>query len=374
MTKRKTWIVLSGIVGGLLCDRAPVLAQSTSDPVVAAPQAAPSTSESLDTEGDDFPWGHGVPLEDRKAAHALFLEGVRLFRVPIFSQAAAKYSAALGKWKHPAIYFNLAIAQLNLDADVAARDNFEHAMQYGVEPLGEARFREAQKQLRELEQKLGRIRIQCATRGAVVTLDGVTLLTCPGTYQGWVQAKTHELTARARDYLSESKQITVQPGSIEHIDLKLVTLNEATDRSRRWATWKPWAVVGAGAAIGIGGGAFHFLSTQNAKQYGKEFVRLGCANTNDQSPDAPVPIPPGCADGQLPPELNDRLARSRQQHKIAIGAYITGGAVAAAGVVLAILNRPRLTEQPPPSSSGRRVSVVPTLSPDMVGIVVNISP
>ena len=112
----------------------------------------------------------------------LRVEGNRLFKVPLFAKAAEQYTAAIGKWKHPAFYFNLAVAQLNLGQDVEARDSLEHALHYGEAALGADDFKEAQKQLRELEQLLGRIRITSSTEGAEITIDGATLF---ATVCGW---------------------------------------------------------------------------------------------------------------------------------------------------------------------------------------------
>jgi hypothetical protein len=324
----------------------------------------PASDSAVTLREEDKPWNRGISRETQDAAEALFLEGNRLFRVPLFAQAAAKYTAALRTWQHPAFYFNLALAQLNLSEEVAARDNLERALRYGEDPLGAAQFREGQHHLRELERQLGQIRITCQTPGAVVTLDGVTVLTGPGIYQGWTTAKTHELTARGHEYLSESKQITVAPGALERVALKLVTLEEAADANRRWATWKPWALVGAGVAIAAGGGVFHALSARNFDSYDEEVLRLSCANE----------AMPGCRDEQIPPKLSDRLSRARQQQTIAVGGYIVGGAMVTAGIVMLYLNRPRLAEQQSPSSSGRHVVVAPALSSDMLGIVVNIGP
>lgn len=358
----RTWMVLGVIIAGLACDLTSALAQRTSEPVAAEHVAAERDDRAVK------PWTRGTTPEDRRVASELFLEGNRLFRVPLFARAATQYTAALAKWKHPAFYFNLALAQINLGNDVEARDNLERALRYGAAPLAdEARFREGEKQLRELEAQLGRIRITCQTPGAVVTLDGVALFTAPGSHTAWVMPKAHEITARKAEYLSESRQVTVAPGAFETLELKLVTLDEAAEANRRWATWKPWAVVGVGAAIAAGGGVFHLRSSQNAEQYGKEFHRLGCANTNDEAT-------PGCQDKQIPPDLTDQLTLARRQQKIAIGSYIVGGSVVAAGVVLLALNRPRLAEQSSPSSSGRRVSVVPALSPEMFGVLVSIHP
>jgi tetratricopeptide (TPR) repeat protein len=348
-----TWIFLGVMAVGLTYGHAPARAQSTTVPIV--------------TDGDDKPWNKGVPTERREAARALFLEGNRLFRVPLFAQASAQYTAALGQWKHPAFYFNLALAQLNLGQEVEARENLEKALKHGEEPLGAEQFQEAKKQLQEVERQLGRIRITCQTQGAEVTLDGVTLFIGPGSYQGWIKAKAHEITAKKPNYLAEAKRVTVSPGKLQELDLRLVTLSEATDTSRRWATWKPWSLVAAGGAVAAAGGVLHALSSRNFNTFDDQFLQLPCVT-------APEPeSPPGCAKGDIPSELNDRLRLARRQQSIAAGGYIAGGALITAGVVLLYMNRPRLTEQAPASSPARSVAVVPAVSADMVGILVSVT-
>ena len=203
----------------------------------------------------------------------------RVSRVPLFAQAAEKYTTALSQWKHPGFYFNLALAQLNLGQEIEARENLEKALQHGEEPLGAEEFKEAQKQLQEVERQLGRIHISCQTPGAEVTMDGVTLFTGPGSYQGWAKAKTHELTAKKQGYLSEARRVTVSFGQLQDIELKLVTLSEAEDTSRRWATWKPWSVVAAGSAVAAAGGVLHALAFRNFNAYDKSFSGLECAKS-----------------------------------------------------------------------------------------------
>src|SRR3954466_15049354 len=104
---------------------------------------------------DDMPWNRGVAVATRSQAREVFLEGNRLFKIPLFSQAVEKYGEALDKWKHPAFYFNLAIAELNLGQYLEARDHLVRAMAYGADPLRADRFDEAKKQLVEVERHLG---------------------------------------------------------------------------------------------------------------------------------------------------------------------------------------------------------------------------
>jgi len=329
---------------------------------------AQSTGQTVAVEGDDKPWNQGVSVANRRAARDLFLEGNRLFKMPLFGRAAEQYTAALGKWKHPAFYFNLAIAQLNLSLDAEAHDNLAQAVQHGAELFDPELFHEAKKQLQDLERQLGRILITCQTEGAEVTLDGVPLFTAPGRHERWVKAKAHEVTARRSDYMSEAKRVTVASGELKSLDLKLITLSEAEAGSRRWATWKPWAVIAAGGVVAASAGVFHVLSSRDFTRYDDGFQKLRCAQGVH---------PPGCpeADPAVPElsDLNARLKRARQERAIATGGYIAGGSLVAAGLVLLYLNRPRLVEQSETSSPFSGVSVAPTISSDLLGISVNVT-
>lgn len=326
-----------------------------------APLHAQPSSAQVSVDGNDKPWNQGVPLATREAAKDLFLEGNHLFNIPVYTRAAEKYIAALAMWKHPAFYFNLGLAQLNLGQDVEARGSLEQALKYGPEPLGPERFQEARKQLEDLTRKLGRIRVSCETPGAEIALDGVTLFTGPGTYEGWLTAKTHEITAKKRDYLAQARRLSVSPGQLQVLDVRLVTLSEAADTGRRWAVWKPWAVVAAGAAIGAAGGVVHALSGQKFADYDKGFQQQPCAMSG------------GCTPDQVTPALNAQLHGATREQQIAVGCYIAGSSVIAAGIMLLYLNRPRLPEREPTSSSTQIVTVVPAASTSMLGITLYVS-
>jgi len=347
------WLCAGVVLVGLLCERAPLHAQ---------PTTAPAT-----TGDDDKPWNKGVPEQVREAARDLFLEGNRLFGMPLFAQAAEKYEAALGKWKHPAFYFNLAIAQLNLGQDLEARESLEQGMKHGAEPLGDDAFAEAKKIRLEVEHRLGRIRVSCQTPGAEITLDGVALFTAPGSHEDWVKAKPHEITAKKDGYQAQTRRMVVAPGALQSVDLKLITLTEAADSGRRWAVWKPWVVVAAGAAVAAAGGGIHALASRNFNEFDDEFLQLPCVTMPD-------PTAPGCTDTDVGSDLNGQLKRARRQQAIAVGGYLAGGALVATGVVLLYMNRPRLAEQGPSGGApSGRVVVLPTVSPDMLGVLVSVS-
>jgi hypothetical protein len=324
-----------------------------------APVHAQPAGEPLAVDDDGKAWNRGVPVALRREARTLFLEGNRLFWIPLFARAAERYNAALRKWKHPAFYFNLALAELNLGHQVEAREHFAQAVQHGAEPLGSERFQEAMKQRQDLESQLGQIAITCETAGAEVTLDGTLLFTGPGRYEGWVQARPHEITAKKPDHLSEARRVVVAAGARTTLDLRLTTLSEAADRSRRWTTWKPWSVVASGAAIAAASGVVHTISARTFRSYDDEFAKLPCAMGN------------GCAEEELSPALRARLDRAELEQKIAIGGYIAGGAIVATGAVLLYMNRSRLSEDDTARSGA--IAIVPALSPSTIGILVTMS-
>jgi len=336
-------------------------------PTGVEPSTGGGAISAIAIDVPDKPWSRDVSEENRRIARELFLEGNRLFRIPLFAKAAEKYVAALGKWKHPAVYLNLAIAQLNAGQEVEARDSLEHALEHGEEPLGADNFRGAQLQLKQVTHQLGRIRVSCRTQGAQVTLDGVLLFIGPGSYEGWVKAKDHEITAKKPEYLSEARRVTVSSGQLQRLELRLITLSEATDASRRWAAWKPKLITAVGGAIVAVGGVLHTVAFRNFRAYDDEVARLDCGNPI-------VDRSSGCA--QDDPELrkfDGLLRRARRQQQIAVGSYIVGVPLVAAGVVLLYMNRPHLKELRNANSSSNPISVVPLVSSDSLGIVLSVS-
>ena len=337
----------------------PAAAPSTAAPSTAAPNiAAPNIDAPNIAGNENMPWNKGVPRDIRAIAREAFLEGNRLFKIPLFSRAVEKYAEAIDKWKHPAFYFNLAIAEINLAQWLEARDNLERAMKYGPEPLRADRFEEARKQLIEVEHHLGRIRVSCPTPGAEVALDGAALLTGPGQREVWVTAQPHEVTAKKPEYATQARQVTVAPGAQQAVELSLRKLVE----DRPWATWKPWAVVGLGVATAAAAGVVHGLSAHDFNMFDAGFARLPCA-------------PAGCtqqAIDQDDPHLTPRLNRARLEQRIAVGGYIAGGAIIAAGAALVYLNRPHLMEREDANPGG--VALVPLVSSDLLGIALTVRP
>ena len=116
----------------------PTPAPALGDPAGDAPAPAPQKGEKADTTetlqkgGDVRPGAQGVSPADQKTALLAFREGNGLLNDGLFARAAETYKGALTHWKHPAIYYNLSLALMNLDQPVEAYESMENATKFGV--------------------------------------------------------------------------------------------------------------------------------------------------------------------------------------------------------------------------------------------------
>jgi hypothetical protein len=291
--------------------------------LVASQAAAQTEATQLEPAGaKENVWSRGVPEQERQAADALFKEGNRLLRESITVSAAAKYREALSHWDHPNIHYNLALALMSLDQPVETHDHLQAAMKYGPAPLGVERFEHARNYQGLLDKQLARVKVRCDVAGARVELDGKPLFSPPGEHEALVRAGRHTLVASKDGLVTNSVARSFDGGQTTTVDLKLESLEAMTEYRRRWAPWKPWAVVGAGAAVVLAGGALQYAGIHKVAQV-DEASKTQC--------------PAGC-----PTEPAD-LASDRQtgvkMQQAAIGAYAIGAAAIATGAVLVYLNR-----------------------------------
>ena len=133
---------------------------------------APAAAQQKDNleAGEVDPWTKGVSQADQDAAIVLFREGNELLKDSVFVEAVKKYRAALERWDHPAIHYNLAFALLNLDQPVLVYEHLEKAMAYGPKPLEQEKFDLAKSYKALVEKQLSRVEIVCDEPDAMVTI------------------------------------------------------------------------------------------------------------------------------------------------------------------------------------------------------------
>jgi len=140
-------------------------AQPAPEPQPQPPPQTPIKDSDLATaqQEADRPWAKGISPEEQKAALDLFNEGNNLLRDALFPKAAEKYREALTHWEHPAIYYNLALALVNLDQPVEMYDALDKAMAFGAAPLDADKYDRAKGYKILVEKQLALVEYTIAT-------------------------------------------------------------------------------------------------------------------------------------------------------------------------------------------------------------------
>ncbi len=299
--------------------------------VAAVPPAWAQPETVVETlKSEDRPWAEGVPDAQQEEAREVFAEANRLMKDGLFAQAAAAYKETLALWDHAAAHYNLGLAQLSLDQPIEAYESFGRAMRFGPTPLqGQEKHEQAQRYREMLEMQLAKIEVVCEEEGAAVTLNGQLVFTGPGRYEGMVRPGGHQLVASKAGRIPATEQAVLSPGEQRRYELVLA-LPESMEAERRWAAWKPWVVVSAGAVLMGGAAYFDNYSSQSFDRFDEEFDTL-CRN--------------GCTETEVPQALLDRLNRAERGQRIAQVSYAIGGVVLVTGVAAVYLNRERLVRR-----------------------------
>jgi tetratricopeptide (TPR) repeat protein len=284
---------------------------------------------ALPAHADDAapkPWARNVSEESKAKAQALLEEGNALIVQNLYKEALGKYEAALTAWDHPAIRFNMVRALINLDRPLEAQDNLERALTYGADPLGAEVFAEASTYQRLLAQQIGRVTVSCDQAGVSVTVDGEPVGACPGEHALRLRVGAHTVGAEGAGRIAITRREAVGAGDNPPIAVRLVAIADATVTRTRWATWKPWAVTGAGVAV-AGVGAALMLSARGLRSDYQDALTRECGEL-------------ACSPDDLPVGTADLLDRAQFRDRLGVATVIGGGVAIAAGVTMVILNRP----------------------------------
>ena len=319
----------------------------------ASAQTAEPENGSANTEdrawanAEDRPWAKGISADEQRAALQLFSEGNSMLRDSLFLKAVEKYQEAIGHWPHPAIYYNLSLALLNLDRPLEVHQSLKKTLLFGAAPLGEDKFEHAQSYLRLVEGQLATIVVACDLEGARVTLDGHELFVGPGRHQSLVRVGEHTVVAAKQGYVTTTVTRMLAPAKTETFAIRMFTDAELTRYRRKWTVWKPWTVVGGGGALLVLGGTLHLLARSKFQTYDDRIEACG-----------------GCVPSA---NLESKKDNANILQAAAITSYVLGAAVVAGGAFLVYVNRAQ-PYRVDPSELNQPVSVVPVLAPDSAGI------
>jgi tetratricopeptide (TPR) repeat protein len=320
------------------------------------PEEKAGSEESLQQGGDHRPWAAGISVERQKQALLEFREGNTLLNQGLFARASDTYRKALVTWPHPAIHYNLALAQMNLDQPIEAFENFGKAIVFGDAPLEKDKLEHAKEYMLLLEKQIAQIEVSCDKVGAKVSVDGKEVFVGPGTHRARVRIGRHTFVAEKTGYSTRINAPFIGPGENFRIELKLYTAEELTRYNRRWqSTWMPYAVIGAGVAVGLVGVGLELSANASYDDYD---AAVEACNMNNM----------GC---QTSSALTDLRESGDTKQTIGYVGYGVAGAAIGAGVLLAILNRPKAYQIRPEDLQNEQakqtVSVTPIVTPTMAG-------
>jgi hypothetical protein len=339
---------------------APAHAQPTPTPA-AAPQhnEKVGSDETLQHGGDDRPWAAGVSQDRQKQALTVFREANAQLNDGLFARASETYRKALEAWPHPAIHYNLALAQMNLDQPIEAYENFQKAIVFGDAPLAKDKLEHAKDYMLLLEKQIATIEVSCDKPGAKVSLDGKEVFVGPGIHKTRVRIGRHTFVAEKTGYSTRINAPFIGPGENFRIELKLYTAEELTRYNRRWdATWMPYAVMGSGVALGALGVVFELSAKGKYNDYDKAVAACSTSTM-------------GCETNSAITDLRSSGDRFKMLGYISYG---VAGAAFGTGVLLAVLNRPKsytIRPEDLQAEQDKRVSVTPVVTPTMAGAMVH---
>jgi hypothetical protein len=329
------------------------------DPITAYQASVASQTSALSANCRKHSWYCGVTEENQEQALALYAEGNQLFDDSLFTAAVAKYERAVEHWDHPGIHYNLMMALVALDRPIEAFKSSIAALRHGpvaLEPEEDRRARDYQKLLRG---RIAELTVACDEPGAVVSLDGKNILKGPGETLVFVLPGQHELVARKRGYLATHHALTLIAATPVSVHMRMLRESEALITTRPWPAWQPWAAVSAGVGVGLVGGLLEWRADSNNRAFQQLFLESCRA-------------PKGCQEVEYTDAMESRWLRYRRYRGLGHGALATGGAAMIGGLVLVYLNRPHEIENPERRHLVR-VNVTPLVTPDMGGLVFNLS-
>ncbi|WP_433936613.1 hypothetical protein AB3662_18235 [Sorangium cellulosum] len=287
------------------------------------------------------PWHQGVSEERKQRAQSLFDEARELHRRMMLAEARAKYEEALAFWEHPELRLYLGRALRSIGLPLLAHESLRLSLRWGPGSLDAELEQEARAALRALvERELASIEIRCDEPGAVVLMDGQPWFVGPGAGRRMVMPGEHVITARKNGYFTVVKPVVVLAGKEASGQLALSVDTVVT--RQRWAAWIPWATLGAGAALGVAGGVLAWRAdVDHTTNQGR--IEKRCD--------------PWCEPLDLAADRDSVL-----ENRLAIGAFVVGGATVITGTALLFMNRPQSIRTE--DRGGVRVEFRPAVSLD----------
>ena len=245
-------------------------------------------------------------------AQELLGQGSKLYQQGDVTGALEKFEAAYVAFPSPKLMFNIGQANRDLGRPVEAIEAFQRFLAEATDASPE-KMADARRFVAELQMKLGRLRIDCDTPGAEVSVDGKTVGRTPLPGLIWATPGRHQVTASRTDAVPALETVEVQTGSTSTVIMRLIPLvapapvpaapaPAATpvlqtappvspspgSASEGWLLGRKWTWVAAGSTVLLAAGA---ITTGVLMKSQFDSLRSSCGAGN--------PDRPGCSQSDI---------------------------------------------------------------------------
>ena len=307
--------------------------------------AVPTARAEITRTGTE-PWYQQSNADARLQAQALFEQAVDKHKQLLRDDAMKRYEQALALWDNPDIRWNLALVLEDLGQYLRAHQQLESALRWET-ALGAERLRDVRDRMQRLEtQHLARIKVSSDEPGADIKLDGQPWFRGPECQSTLVVPGEHYISAAKPGYFAVTRPVSVQAG--QEIRVALPMDADRLLETRRWSSWKPWVVVAAGGVVTAVGAS---LERQAFVHRDAAAAALG----------GPCELRSGCP----PTGSSDTYRRAVTDNRLAIGAFLAGGATVTVGLTLAWLNQLHVHRTEPRPLAP--IEIAPLVSVDQAG-------
>jgi hypothetical protein len=163
--------------------------------------------------------------EAKATAQALLNEGSRLYGEGDYAGALENFDTAYAAFPSPKLMFNIGQANRDLGRPVEALHAFEKFLANEINASPETTA-DARRSLSELREKLGRIRIDCQTADAAVSIDGKSVGMTPLPEPVWATPGRHQVTANHAHAAVALENVDVSAGGLYTVTLLLHLLGD----------------------------------------------------------------------------------------------------------------------------------------------------
>jgi PEGA domain len=195
-----------------------------------------------------------TPKEKSEIAREMFTEANKKFESRHLSKAIIGYQKAFSIWNHPRIIFNMGITLSMLSRPLDAAKMFRIVLEYGPDPVGPLRYKEAREKYIELMGILVVMQIGCKQSGFKIHIDGDEIGSCPFKKTVTLTSGRHLVTANKKGFESVNENVVLPQGLVVGKEITLIKLKMSGFKTiKRYSNkWHLGTAIASVVLMGVG--------------------------------------------------------------------------------------------------------------------------